>query len=280
MVRKNTIKNCPIKPAYITNALTIFGLSIAGVRGKTVRLKLEQVEAELGHIPDNVNCLHRFVVMTANMMFVNGIAFLTTLSRKLRLATVEQLPLRTVTQLSNSSMKIVRLYACTGFIVHIIMMDQEFDKVKDTCKMVELNTTVAHKHVGEIKCYIQTIKERSRALVLDLPYTKLPCQVVIHLVYFAFLWLNSLPVATGVSDKYSPREIILGRELDFKKYCKATFGSYTEAHNNPTITNTMHPCTFPVIFLGPTGNHQGTHKVFDIKTGVIKKTVQSPPSPC
>jgi hypothetical protein len=68
-------------------------------------------------------------------------------------------------------MKTVKLYACTGFIVGIIMMDQEFDKVEDACKMVKLNTTAAHEHVGEIECYIQTIKERSCTLVVDLQYT-------------------------------------------------------------------------------------------------------------
>jgi hypothetical protein len=129
MMKNNTIKNCLIKPAHITNAPSIFNLSIAGVCRKTVCQKPEQVEAELGHIPDNLHCLHTFVVMTANVMFISGIAFPTTFSWNLRLATIEQLPLRTATQLSNSFMKIVRLYACNGFIVRIIMMDQEFDKV-------------------------------------------------------------------------------------------------------------------------------------------------------
>ncbi len=99
------------------------------------------------------------------------------------------------------------------------MMDQEFDKVKDACEMVEINTTVAREHVGKIKRFIRTIKECSHALVSDLPYTTLLRQVIIHLVYFAVLWLNSLPAAAGVSDKYSPREIILGCKLDFKKHC-------------------------------------------------------------
>jgi hypothetical protein len=151
-------------------------------------------------------------------MFVNGIAFLTTLSQKLRLSTVEQLPSQTATQLSNSLTKIVRLYVCTGFIVRVIMMDQEFDKVEDACEMVEINTTAAREHVGEIEHFIRTIKECSRALVSDLPYTTLPRQVVIHIIYFAVLWLNSLPAAARVSDKYSPREIVLGRELDFEKH--------------------------------------------------------------
>jgi hypothetical protein len=254
MVRNNTIKNCLIKPVHITNTLSIFSPSIVGVHGKTVRYKPEQVEAELGCIPDDIHHLHRFVVTTADMMFINGIAVLTMLSWKLRLATVKQLPLHTTTQLSNSLMKIVRPYACVGFIFLIIMMDQGFNKVKDACKMVKLNTSAACKHVGEIERHIQTVKEHSQALVLDLSYTKLPCQVVIHLVYFAVLWLNSLPAAAGVSDKYSPHKIILGHKLDFKKHRKATFGSYVKAIGDPTITYTIHPHTFPGIFLGPTGS--------------------------
>jgi hypothetical protein len=46
---------------------------------------------------------------------------------------------------------------------------------------------------------------------------------------------------------------------------------YVEAHEDPTITNTMHSHTFPSIFLGPTGNCQGKHKVFNINMGVVKK---------
>jgi hypothetical protein len=158
MVCNNSIKNCPIKPKHIANANSIFGPSIAGVRGRTTRQKPERVEAAAGRIPDDFHCLHKFVVLTADVMFVNGMAFLTTLSWKLQLSTVEQLPSRTATQLSNSLIKIVKLYARTGFIVKVIMMDQEFDKVEDACNMVEINTTAAREHVGEIERFIRTIK--------------------------------------------------------------------------------------------------------------------------
>ena len=83
MVRNKTIKNCPIKPKHFINAPSIFGPSIAGVCGRTVRCKPEQVEAEPGRIPDNFHCLQKFVVLTADVMFVNRIAFLTALSRKI-----------------------------------------------------------------------------------------------------------------------------------------------------------------------------------------------------
>jgi hypothetical protein len=41
----------------------------------------------------------------------------------------------------------------------------------------------------------------------------------------------------------------------------------------------MRPRTFPGIFLGPTGNRQGTRKVFDINTCVVKKPRTITPLP-
>ena len=102
-------------------------------------------------------------------MIVNGMAFLSTFSWKLRLATVEQLPSCMATQLSNSLINIVKLYACIGFIVKVIMVDQKSDKLEDACDMVEIITTAAPEHVGEIKQFICTIKERSQALMYKLP---------------------------------------------------------------------------------------------------------------
>ncbi len=89
-------------------------------------------------------------MLTAYIVFVNSIAFLTTLSQKLWLAMAEQLPTRTAKQLNSSSTKIVRLYARMGFIVRVMMMDQEFNKIEDGNNMVEINTTAACEHVGKI----------------------------------------------------------------------------------------------------------------------------------
>jgi hypothetical protein len=82
MVKSKTIKNRPIKPKHIANAHAIFGSSITEVHGKTIHCKPERVEAEPWRIPDDLHQLHQFVVLTADVMFVNGIAFLTTLSQK------------------------------------------------------------------------------------------------------------------------------------------------------------------------------------------------------
>jgi hypothetical protein len=139
-------------------------------------------------------------------MFVYGIASLTTPSRKLQLETVKQLPTQTAWQLNSSITKTVWLYARTGFLIKVVMMDQEFNKIEDSTKMVEINTTAGCKHVGKIEQFIRIIKEWSRAHISDLPYNLLLRQVIIHLVYFTVLWLNSLPASAGVSEIYSPQK--------------------------------------------------------------------------
>eukprot|EP00804_Cyclotella_cryptica_P008908 CCRYP_012018-RA/>CCRYP_012018-RA protein AED:0.42 eAED:0.38 QI:0/0/0/1/1/1/2/0/309 len=90
----------------ITNAHAIFGPSRKGLRGKTVRKK--QVELSQNLCPFQRNITHTFVTLTADVMFVNGIPFFTTLSRGIQMA--EHLPSRTAAQLGNSLMKVLNIY--------------------------------------------------------------------------------------------------------------------------------------------------------------------------
>jgi len=118
---------------------------------------------------------------------------------------------------------------------------------------------------------IRVVKERYRAITITLSYLLLPKQMVIYLIYFVVLCLNSVPAAQGILEVHSPREIVTRRGLYFKKYFAHQFGDYVEANENAVITNTSHLCTHPGIYLDTTGNLQGTHKVFDLKTGKVKK---------
>ena len=86
--------------------------------------------------------------------------------------------------------------------------------------------------------------------------------ILIELIYHVVLWLNVFPSKSGVSETLSPREIVLPPPLDFVKHCRAPFGSYCKAHNEPAPTNTMVSRATPAIVLGPTGNLQGTYKFF------------------
>ena len=57
-------------------------------------------------------------------MFVNGVEFMTTLSRKLVLTTAEHIPSWTDKQLGGPLNKIVELYARGGAIFNVFLMDQ------------------------------------------------------------------------------------------------------------------------------------------------------------
>ncbi len=136
----------------------------------------------------------------------------------------------------------------------------EFEKLKDMLPNVTLNTTAANEHVGEIERMIRVIKERGRGTINMLPYETMPKLMVIELMHFCVMWMNSFPVKSGVSKKWSPRELVSRHKLDAKLHCKAPFGSYCEVHVDPDITNTMEPRTKWAIYLGLTGNRQGSYK--------------------
>ena len=102
------------------------------------------------------------------------------------------------------------------------MMDMEFEKLKDTpgMELIDVNTTTAREHVGEIKRAIRIIKEQARYVMKTLVIAgilKFHKQIVIHMVYVVTMMLNAVPSILGVSKLYSPREIVTQRKLDMDK---------------------------------------------------------------
>ena len=93
--------------------------------------------------------------------------------------------------------------------------------------------------------------------------------------------INSFHVTQSISKILSPSEIVLKQSLIFEKHAKGLFGSYVEINKQAVITNTNCGHKITGILLGPTGNIQGIQKVFDIRTGVIKKcrTIRNLPMP-
>jgi len=92
--------------------------------------------------------------------------------------------------------------------VQTALMDMEFEKLRDKLPNVTLNTTAAREHIGEIERKIQVVKERAMSTISILPYKLLPKLVIIKLMHFCVIWMNSFPVKSGISEKWSPREIV------------------------------------------------------------------------
>jgi hypothetical protein len=165
-------------------------------------------------IPLDFIKMHKYVTIVADVLFVNGLPFLVTSFRGISLIMIEFLPLRTAKRLALTLEQVIRVYGVAGFIVQVALMDVEFEKLKDVLPNITINTAAAREHVGEIMGKIQVIKERARGMMATLPYLTLPKITIIELMHLCILWLNSFPVKSGVSTKWSPMELILCHWLD------------------------------------------------------------------
>ena len=176
-------------------------------------------------------------------------------------------------------MKVVYGYARGGFVVNLMLMDQEFEKIKDVLPLVEVNTTAAREHVPEIERNIRTIKERVCATTSRFPFNPVPKMVIIQKLYTISLWLNAIRSILGKDRGLSPRELVLGRGVDYHKDCRADLGGYVEARPDKIITNDNTPRTHSCIAVGPSDNREGTLKCFDLDTGkmVIRRIADQLP---
>jgi hypothetical protein len=151
--------------------------------------------------------------------------------------------------------------------VGTVLIDKEFEKLRNLVPILAINTTAAKEHVPEVECKIRLIKERGRGILNTLPFKRMPRLMLIELIYHMVLWLNALPARFGVFETLSPHKIVYRHKLDFAKYCRLPFGTYCEVHNEPMPTNSMVTRSPPTIKLDTTGNLQGTYKFFSLATG-------------
>ena len=152
---------------------------------------------------------HKFISIASDVFFVDGIVFLLTVAIKLKFVTVEHAPVRTTKSLVKSIKRMLQVYDRAGFTVRYIMMDGEFEKVKDLLPTIVCNTNAAKEHIAETERKISVVKERNRGVVNNLPCTCIPRRMKIEFIYFVKLWLNAFPVKSGVSETFYPREILL-----------------------------------------------------------------------
>jgi hypothetical protein len=279
MVSHNLIPNCPVTSSDITNAKAIFGPDLPSIRGKTVRWTPTPVVADYVVVPRELVQANKRMTLAADVFFVDGTAFLLTVSRRIKFVSAEHLPTRTAVSLSKHMKRALDVYGRAGFIVRNILMDGEFEKLKPLMPSVECNTTAAKEHVSEAERAIRTLKERMRGLLATLPFTHIPKRMKIEFIYFMVLWMNAFPVKSGISQTFSPRELLVRWRLDYKKHCRVFPGTYCEVHDKPVPTNTMVSRTHEAIALGPTGNLQGSVKFYCINTGRVLKRRSFTPMP-
>ena len=155
----------------------------------------------------------QFLTLVGDVMFVCGLPFFISLSRGVRFVTAQYRPRRTAKLLCNALKETVKLYKRAGYTVQTCLMDNEFEPLKPMMNdTLVINTTAKNEHVREIERMIRTIKGKARCInseMREIGITHLPIAVIKAMIKFVVMWHNAIPSKQGVSQEYSPRELVL-----------------------------------------------------------------------
>jgi hypothetical protein len=267
IVSKNFIRNCPIERRHIQAAEDIYGPNVGALQGKTPRRETGHVIAQVDPVPDDILETHRDVTLAIDLMFINKIPFLITVSRGLHIGSIHALDNRQADTVATSLLYVLRRYKRRGFKINTVLADDEFQAVANLLPRYNFNLCGADEHVPDIERYIRTTKDTIRSAYNDMPFQHIPRIMVVRLAENAIFWQNAFPHPDSVTPDHSPRFLIDGRRIDYEKHVRIPFGAY--AHTHEQHDNTMAPRTVSAICMGPTGNEQGAHYFYSVATGRI-----------
>jgi hypothetical protein len=276
IVRSHQIKDSPVTVQDIEVAISIWGKNISKLKGTTTRSKSLPVSRDYVKVPKELLKLHQEVFLTADIFFVNKIPFFLTLSRKICFTAVNHLANRTVPHIFKAFKEIYQYYLHRGFRITVVHADGEFAPLKILIELMPggpaVNLASANEHVPEIERRIRVVKERCRSCRHDLPFNRVPKLLTIHIVMNSVRMLNFFPTRGGISDNLSPKTIMSGEVLDYKKHLCLQIGQYCQVHEEEAPRNSQIARTKGAISLGPSGNLQGGYKFMALNTG--KKIVR------
>ena len=80
-----------------------------------------------------------------------------------------------------------------------------------------------------------------RCIKAELPYSITPSKMIKRMVLHAVLFKTACIDKQGISDKFTPRELIVRWWLDWKHHFRYQFGAYGQAYDepDPMVTNTQ-----------------------------------------
>ena len=84
---------------------------------------------EYVQIPRDLMQWNKYVMFTADVMFVNNLAFVITYGRGINLITAKFMSNGMANQLACNLRQLIKLYSRNGFIFQTILMDMECNKV-------------------------------------------------------------------------------------------------------------------------------------------------------
>jgi hypothetical protein len=252
-------------------AINIWGKTNSVLKGKTTRSKTHPVARDFVKVPKELLKLHKEFFLRTDIFFMNKIPFFLTLSGRICFTAVNHLVDRTVPQIFKAFKDIYQYYLQRGFHITTVHANGEFTPLKTLIKNITGGTMVnlasANEHVPDIESQIQVVKERCQASRHSLPFQRTPKLMTIHSVLNGIKLLIFFPTKGGESNTLSPKTIMSGETLGYKKHLSLQIGQYCQVHEEDNPCNSHNSRTKGAICLVPSGNLQGGFKFMAMNTG-------------
>jgi len=268
LINSGGLMNCSVTARDVARARHLYGPSLASLKGKTTTHKGPIVEDGAVMIPQ----VHRDQTLHTDIMFVEKIPFLITVSTPLHMSFATKLRSRNTETLWKALKHQISAVQSKGFKVVAVRSDGEsgLGGLQPLLGQmgIDMNLCGAGEHVPVVERKIRVIKERSRGIINTLPFT-IPLILISYLIYFVVSRINMVPVRTATL-KTTPFEQFYGRKVNVKAQLKANFGDYVQAGAN-AVDNSMESRTEGGIALYDTGNVEGTWWVYQLRSKTLAR---------
>ena len=91
-LKNNGLMNCPVTPGDVEAADQIFGPDIGSLKGKTTRRNLPIIDSPITLVPADVLKRYRNVMLCIDIMYLNRIPMLISISRNIKFGTIKAIP--------------------------------------------------------------------------------------------------------------------------------------------------------------------------------------------
>ena len=175
IIDNNMVKGLPITRQDVKLAEKIYGPNVYALKGKTTNRKVDHVVAPITNIPKQLLKKYKNVTLCIDVMFVNNIKFLLTVSQHIDFVTAQYVPSKKYSGYVKPIEMICNMYAARWFMVTVILADPEFKHLEDYLNksgrrigyiapngqsvQPTINTTAENEHVEEAERKIRTVKE-------------------------------------------------------------------------------------------------------------------------
>jgi hypothetical protein len=151
-----------------------------------------------------------------------------TLSRNITSTAINHLADRTVPQIFKAFKEIYQYYLRCGFRITVVHADGEFAPLKPLIESIQVGPVVklaiTNEHVPKIERPIRVGKERCWVTRHSLPFEQIPKIMTLHIVLNVVKLLYFFSTKDEVSETLSPKTIMSGETLDYKKNLSLQIG--------------------------------------------------------